>query len=381
MVNGNDPLLQEKERIEREWTYNRLLALRRTIFENFINKPAYKDHLIKLKLENEQLMSNQSSSYLNVYGYLSWRLGNVKDYYFKKTPTEQQQQPPEQLEPEHNKIDDEVIGLINDTLENDTLFKRDSLLAVLEFKLENASVLLSSPKTDLIKFKFENSLLTFEALPRHDSFQIEINLGSFFLYDCYSSSSSLFSALVYPKPIQNNDKTTTTSSPKPSVFNLIYEHKPLNKLLKTSSNLIIKSCGLDIVYCKDVLEKMIDYLKEVSEYSKQANSVKFDFNGSRKSLTSIAQPAFESSVHNINFDFEITAPKIILPQNYYSKNPYVFIFDFGQLTFLNRNLAKQKDMATDSKSKRRNSDSNLLSNFKVDCKNPLEDMVDSKSGN
>jgi hypothetical protein len=367
---------EEKDRIEREWTFDRLLALRRAIFENFINKPAYRAYLVKIRLENKQLMSSSNmSSNMGIYGYLSWRLSSIKDYYFATGPTsttpatptttlaaiEQQQTPVE----EHDKIDDEVIGLINDTLENDNLFKRDSLLAVLEFKLKNASLLfsISSAKnpnttTELIKFKFENSLLTFEALPRHDSFQIECNLGSFFIYDCLSKTTSIFPALVYPKSSQ-------LTIDNRSVFKLSYEHKPVNKLLKTNSNLTIKSCGLDIVYHRDIVERLVDALGSISDRFKSANMARLESNESviksQVYSKSTQQNSLGSSrVHNINFDFEITAPKIILPHNYYSKNPYVFIFDFGRLTFLNRSLQKQKSaVAVEAKNKRRNSDSNL----------------------
>lgn len=44
-----------------------------------------------------------------------------------------------------------------------------------------------------------------------------------------------------------------------------------------------------------------------------------------------------SIVHKIDFNFEITAPKVIFPQDFYKKNPLVVIFDFGRLALVNRN--------------------------------------------
>lgn len=244
-------LISEKERIETEWDFNRLLILRRAIFENFINSSNYD---LKLKSE-QQSASTTSFNYLNVYGYLSWRLTNLKDYYF--TNTKSAKIDPQINTSEHNKIDDEVLGLINDTIENDSLFKRDSLLAVLEFKLENTEICLHGAQMEKIaKFKLENTQVVIEALPRYDSFVFDMSLGSFYLEDSLNINSS-FPLLIHPK-LTDSDKFE-----KSSVFSLIYEHKPLSKQSKLNSNLIIKSCGLDIIYNKNCIEKMVNFSKNV----------------------------------------------------------------------------------------------------------------------
>lgn len=265
-----------------------------------------------------------------------------------------------------NRIDDEVIGLINDTIENDTLFKRDSLLAVLEFKLQNASIVFSSTTdNELIKIKLENSLLTLEALPRHDSFLVEVNLGSFFLFDQTShSKGTIFPTLVAPSSSSND------------TFSLVYEHKPLNKQLKTNSSLTVKSCGLDIVYSQEVVAALFDFSRTCGEYWQNACDVRFSLNeldyvhtgmgsSSSTSMVTLAPPV-KSFMHTIDFDLEIYAPKLIIPHNYLSKSPYVFIFDFGRLTFVNRRQDKVQQDKTIAADQRRPSDYTSLNTAGAD---------------
>lgn len=372
LVGSLNPELQEIERIESAWSLERLLALRRAIFEHFINKPAYRSHLIKLKLEyknnlatNKNKNNSKASSYLNAYGYLPWPLASFKDYYFKQqteTVADEAQNDSNNEQQQPNTIDDEVMALINDTLENDTLFKRDSLFANIELKLPKASILLlvssssasESHRSPLVELKLEDSLLQIDAMPRHESFLVECNLGSFFVYDRSRITQSVFPALVYPKSSVvtsgsiSTTATTTSDGPPFSVFNLTYEHKPLNRLFRTTSNLKIKSCGLDVVFNRQIVERILRAGEELTRVVKRCTrDVKFELNNNNNEETAIATTmtaagrpnTINSTLHDINFVFEITGPKVILPHEYYSTNPYVFVFDFGQLTLINRNWA------------------------------------------
>lgn len=91
----------EKARIEREWNFKQLVALRRAIFEKFIIKPEYKAYLDKI---HSQPTTNGSNS-TGVYGYLSWRLTSLKDYYlWRQKPIEPAPLPLPQPVDEHNQI-------------------------------------------------------------------------------------------------------------------------------------------------------------------------------------------------------------------------------------------------------------------------------------
>lgn len=66
------------KRIEKEWPFKRLVTLNRAIFEKFVNTPGYRIYLVKMRGQNQQKIKH-----LN-YGYLSWPLNIIKDYYLNK---------------------------------------------------------------------------------------------------------------------------------------------------------------------------------------------------------------------------------------------------------------------------------------------------------
>jgi vacuolar protein sorting-associated protein 13D len=246
-------------------------------------------------------------------------------------------------------VDDEVMGLINDSIENDSLLRRDSVLAYLEFKVDTSIMSLYSShtdtKTEIVKFKFEQSNFKLEALPRYDSFLFQMNLGSFYLIDSTVDSQCFHSILIYPK----NDLNKRQLESNGVVF-LAYEYNPLVNFQKTlgpkyKSNLTIKSCGLDIILNVNVIENLKSFFMHTNQYFENANSVLFNKLKTTKSKT-IEQPIYAikkiNPILNTNFNFEITSPKLIIPQNFKSKNPYVIILDFGRLILENMRLKKDE---------------------------------------
>ncbi len=376
----------EQRRIETEWEFRHLVKLRRLIFENFIKSSTFKDYLVKSKLSKtaENLSTVPTSNYLNVYGYMSWRLTNLRDYYFSKAPEVKQETTAHldegQDQTQHNSIDDEVLALINDSIENDSLLRRDTLLASLEFKLDEASILLSSDKIKIAELKFHKSTFLFEAMPRHDSFYFQMSLGSFYLYDCTINFNTIqknyFPIVVYPK---NNDieSTELASSELESVFLLAYEHNSIsqtsvNRRKFQSANLEIKSCGLDIIYNLSIIEGLKRFFEIAHECMKKANSVKIrrfklfqeeetikvkqtpssslNNENSKETINLISASPFK----NLSLDFEINAPKFIFPQDFHVPNPLVVIFDFGRFAFKNRDKnrsSKENSSSTLKKSK------------------------------
>jgi vacuolar protein sorting-associated protein 13D len=247
-----------------------------------------------------------------------------------------------------NKVDDEVMGLINDSIENDSLLRRDSVLAFLEFKVDtlimslfHTSSAAANHQIEIAKFKFDQSNFKLEALPRYESFLFQMSLGSFYLIDNVAESTSFNSILIYPKDSDKN-------SQKSEVFSLVYEYQPLINLqkptgLKYKANLSIKSCGLDIILNLSVIENLNKFFSNSSRHFQESNSVLFNTGKALKRAKKY-QPVYSSSKAQIlstNFNFEITSPKLIMPQNFKSKNPYVIILDFGRLIFENMNMLRE----------------------------------------
>ena len=79
-------LFAEKQRIESEWNFKRLLTIRRVIFEKFVDTPVYQSYLFALKSSSESTAAATSATSSGVYGYFSWSLNSVRDYYYGSMP-------------------------------------------------------------------------------------------------------------------------------------------------------------------------------------------------------------------------------------------------------------------------------------------------------
>ncbi|RNA32522.1 vacuolar sorting-associated 13D isoform X1, partial [Brachionus plicatilis] len=284
----------EKKRIESEWDYDRLLIIRRAVFEKFV----LSEQFISGKRAQPATVKTTMFNYLNFYGIFSKNS--------KSDP----------------KLEEEVMTLINDTIENDTLLRRDCLLAVLEFKLDQWQINVDQ----IAKFKLEHTELVIEALPRFDSFLFEMNLSSFYLIDSVNEHTTFFPNLVYPQKVKGPAQ----------VFSLSYEHNPVNS---KNSHLTIKSCGFDCVFNRDFYSQLLNFSQNVSVLFQKAGQVLL-----AKNLKPTKSFSLKTSpIHKITFNFEIIAPKIIMPKEYDNQDSNCLILDFGKLTFKNKDLAIQKN--------------------------------------
>lgn len=192
-----------------------------------------------------------------------------------------------------------------------------------------------------------------------------LKLGSFYLNDCFSKKSlkeNFFPNIIYPK----------SSTQSNHVFELIYEHNPLqnvkSKGLKHSGNLIVKSCGLDIIYNLVIFEQIKLFFRRSSKFYAKASKVLIKKNKKRTETEVKLNTSYHNSViHKINFNFEITAPKVIFPQSFNTKKPLVVIFDFGRLALVNRsnnlNLSLVKPTNSSLSSFEKNQSSSGEKNF------------------
>lgn len=152
--------------------------------------------------------------------------------------------------------------------------------------------------------------------------------------DNNKQKKSLFPRIIYPK---NSSQELTNFH----VFELIYEHNPVQSTktnAKHSGNLIVRSCGLDIIYNLEVFENIKRFFQTSGKAYARAHKALIRRTKKRTETEIKLNSSYHNSViHKINFNFEITAPKVIFPQDFYSKNPLVVIFDFGRLALVNRN--------------------------------------------
>ncbi len=184
-----------------------------------------------------------------------------------------------------------------------------------------------------------------DAMPRHDSFLFTLKLGSFYLNDCTATTSSkknFFPRIVYPKSTNSPDLVNIY------VFELAYEHNPLSSNVKSkhSANLIVKSCGLDVIYNLEVVERIKRFFQRSLKHYMAASRILIKKTKKRTETEVKLNSSYHNSIiHKINFNFEITAPKVIFPQDFSVKNPLVVIFDFGRLALVNRTNSLDLNLA------------------------------------
>ena len=347
---------EEKKRIENEWSFKRLRLIRRTIFEKFIKTPQYQEYLSKLKrtsttAANDELMKSSSNRETNkgFYNYYLWRIWNYNDNTAAAAIEKQKN--------DENEIDNEFRELINDTIEDESLLRRDTILINLEFNLKLASiVLLFNDKEDFLEFKLDNGKLQFEARPRHESYLFEINLDSAYLINKYDLKTK-FKNLIYPKSSQKQ------------CFQFKYEHRPLNQIHENriKSNLTIKSTSLNIIYNNDYILRLNSFVGDFNRIYKEIISSKLIENKNQISIKNnddddrvgegVDDDSFVKKMNKINdkvqvnkllnynkyinntlFDIEFCAPNVLFPHNIYDENTFIIIIDFGRLTFLNKQL-------------------------------------------
>lgn len=359
-------LNQEKQRIETEWSLDQLKLTRRVIFEKIVKNPIFKEYFVKLKQNNSlnQTDSTSSSNY-RMYNYISWSMTNLKGYYYgtsEPSKAEENLAITDQTSPsdQYNQIDDEVLALISDSIENDSLLRRDSFLACLTFILDSASIVIASNNVDIAELKFERSTLNFDALPRHDSFLFALKLGSFYLNDCISMNNTTIRKNYFPRIIYPKNSNQEISF---HVFELTYEHNPLQNTKsgsKHTGNLIVKSGGLDIIYNVDVLENIKKFFQNSLKHYIRAKRILIRRTKKRTETEIKLNSSYHNSIiHKINFNFEITAPKVIFPQDFYTKNPLVVVFDFGRLALMNRNSNSNLSLVKSTKKSNSTNDNNL----------------------
>ena len=122
---------------------------------------------------------------------------------------------------------------------------------------------------------------------------------------------------------------------------------------KYNSNLSIKSCGLDVILNTSLLEKFKKFSNNATILLNDSKSVLFKLKKNKDNTTSnINKKKNKKFLSNFfiktNFNFDITSPKLIIPQDLSSKNSYVIIFDFGRL-ILKNNQTKPDQNEVESK--------------------------------
>lgn len=313
----------------------------------------------------------------------------------------------EEIENLKTKLEEELLDAF-ESEDYNTIVKHDRVCAQLNFSLMKSTVilignlnnkLLKSNKSfkilknemkPLIEFELSDVETTIETRPRSGSLLFSIKLGAMYLYDKVTEKS-LYQCLVSP---QNRDisyshskfsssdsrsiirqigsystrlrksMTMTKSIRKDPLFELIYDRKPFGS--SADHRLIINSHPLDVIYNPTIFNSIIEfftfhnkteYLRDElsSEYylgslgSTRYETLKLQTKAEIKQrldqILDGEQKMISKTCWEINL--AISAPEIIIPENFQDQNGMVVVFDLGKLHFYNTsNVTIEKENAS-----------------------------------
>ncbi|XP_073974267.1 vacuolar protein sorting 13D isoform X3 [Rhodnius prolixus] len=259
-----------------------------------------------------------------------------------------------------NALEEQILDALADSIENNTLLKRDTIFGHFNFTLKQGAFnLCSSTKEPLMELQFENVRLSYESRPRSGSHSISVTLGALYLRD-HLFKDSAFPVLISPQKsdsapssiqgknlpaglarLLSHNVSTTRDQP---LFQLSYEYKPLN--CSADRRLEIKSKSLDIVYNPGATKWILDFFTGPHQVKDSGlrQAARKSYHAMKRKTKQHLLSNWESLVHghstnkkSWDLELDISAPQIFLVEHFNDKNAILCVIDFGKLYFTNRN--------------------------------------------
>jgi vacuolar protein sorting-associated protein 13D len=357
IVNPNEILQTEdkefKENFEKEKSLNNLRELREIC-------------MIFLPQTNEiKSGTNNQGKSLVAYWFPQW-WGN---YGSNSTPSSQST--PSSGTPsldQNTTFEDEFLNALADTVETNSILKRDAVFGKFQFMLRKGSLDVfrggfKDKIEEAVQFHFEELILNVESRPRSGSHFVSLSLGSIMIKD-YLTPNTEFPDIIKP---QSKDELLlktkmqrsrlslnlmTACSPSPPandeniepLFLLEYENKPLG--FNTDYRLLIKSRSLDIVYNTEVMTWIIEFLSKphVQDARKKIEAMKYKTKMELKRNLNDIMEGRLSERKTWTFEIDISAPQILFVENFIDRQcSTIVVIDLGHLQLSNGVQTKVRD--------------------------------------
>lgn len=259
---------------------------------------------------------------------------------------------------QQSNFEDELLNALTDTVESNSILKRDAVFGKFQFVLKKGTLDVLRPDDSLdtnlnernaMKLHFEELVLNVESRPRSGSHLISLSLGSILLKD-FLTPNTQFPDLIKPQSkdelllkmkMQKSRLSSSATSPpiteeNEPLFQIEYESKPF--IYNTDNRLLIKSRSLDIVYNTDVLNWIIDFLSKPHLQSAQKkfavmkHKTKMEL---KKNLNDIIEGRL-SKRKTWTFEIDISAPQILFVENFIDRlGSTIVVIDFGRFQLSN----------------------------------------------
>ncbi|XP_060529289.1 intermembrane lipid transfer protein Vps13D isoform X2 [Cylas formicarius] len=260
--------------------------------------------------------------------------------------------------PEAKQLEGEILQVLADTVENNTVLKRDVVFGQFNFCLKSGTLTLCAVDVEekeccpMLELEFKNLSLNILSKPRTASHLIELSLGAIFLRDKITCDT-MFPILVGPPGQDRMAAARTRIGVGPSsriasgssgkleesmdqLFYLVYEKKTPNS--GCDYRLSVKSKCLDVVYQPNAVRWLTDFVclphqRDVAQSRIEEMKLK-----TKMELIKNWEHLLQGRVvtHNTwDIDLNISAPQIIFVADFTDQNSAMAVIDFGRLQLRN----------------------------------------------
>ncbi|XP_055691450.1 intermembrane lipid transfer protein Vps13D isoform X2 [Lutzomyia longipalpis] len=261
-----------------------------------------------------------------------------------------------------DQLEDEILNGLSTGVDTNSVLKRDAVFGKFDFTLKKGTLDICSgapggESRPMVQFFFENLILFVESRPRSASHLVGLSLGSVLLKDCLTPNTE-FPDVIRPqqkeegsvkgrqqvqKRTLSNIFTSTPQQQSPAVspseplFVLHYERKPLS--YSADYRLFVKSQSLDIVYNTGVVKWIVDFVVKPHQMLGARRKLEAMKNRTKKEIIRNWENILEGDLKKRKtwiFEIDISAPQIIVVENFSNKNGTIVVVDFGRLQLTNR---------------------------------------------
>ncbi|OWF52509.1 Vacuolar protein sorting-associated protein 13D [Mizuhopecten yessoensis] len=285
-----------------------------------------------------------------------------------------------------SQLEQELMDVIQDTSENTTFLKKDSVFAKLNFSLDSGSFKLLCPNADgmlaqraeeskplvtLLELECTAINMMFESRPRTKAMKFGASVSGLYLQDktiknpsfpnmispqvkdrlASHSKSPNSSFSLPPLHLPKSPEGAATSVPEEKIFQLMYEKNPVN----TNANyrVTIETKPLDIVYNASTIRKIREFFSTKNMGTSRSSQLRLTAAARRQyeflkeqtkaelkqTLDQILEGDEKLQAKRWDIKLDISAPQIIVPENLADVDTRVVVIDLGHLHVYNKKLS------------------------------------------
>nr|XP_015839049.1 PREDICTED: vacuolar protein sorting-associated protein 13D isoform X1 [Tribolium castaneum] len=250
-------------------------------------------------------------------------------------------------------LEGEILQVLSDSAENNTILKRDAVFGHFNFCLKRGCLTLCASQEDtnesspMLELEFKNLSLNILSKPRTASHLVELSLGALYLKDKITLNT-MFPVLMGPPGFERmNFGRSQGPSPRASVasrleeanehlFYLAYEKKPQNT--GCDYRLCIRSKCLDVVYQPNAVRWLTEFLCLPHQRDITHSRIEAMKTRTKKELIKNWEQILDGrDVARTTWELEldISAPQIIFVEQFTDNNSAMAVIDFGRLQLSN----------------------------------------------